>query len=323
MFARQCSLSNFGETSQALLRNASVMVVGCGGLGCIAALELACSGIGSLHLIDFDVIDRSNLHRQIVYTQDDIGFPKAQVLARECRKRNPDCVVSYEIKGFCPPLKSAFDMILDCTDNASVRLLINRVAREQQIPYIFGSAIGWDGQLFTVRPDGPCIECIFPQLAEVTDRCSNVGVLSTVPIIIGTLQATEAIRWITKKSVTHSRLLLYSAYTETFEYIDFDGVPNCTHFCATSASGAEAEISYDQMLSVFNSSKDVLIDLRATDEIMHAISIHFEAAEAYIDANVADKTTNIYVICEMGDKSLAVVTRLRNKGYTSAWSVLL
>jgi len=200
-FSRQLILPEFGTDAQIKLRAKSALIIGCGGLGCPAALYLATSGFGKLGLVDHDTVDLSNLHRQIGHSEEAVGVNKAKNLASQCKKLNSALeTVAHEIafeKSTSMSIIEQYDVILDCTDNLITRYLINDCCALLNKPLVSGGALRFDGQLTVYNyKEGPCMRCIYPkaQPRETVNNCSDVGILGPIVGTIGTLQALEAIK---------------------------------------------------------------------------------------------------------------------------------
>ena len=202
-YQRQVSLVEFGESGQEKLLKSHVLVIGCGGLGNAAALYLAASGIGKLVLIDDDIIESSNLQRQVAFQDDDIGQTKTQALANRIQKLNSDCTVRVLTKKADYQQLSLevmlADAVLDCTDNFPSRQQINRACFRNQTPLISASAIGWNGQFvvfdFEHSRNSGCYRCLFPFDENVEgQRCSDFGIVGPVVGTMGNLQALAAIQ---------------------------------------------------------------------------------------------------------------------------------
>jgi len=201
-YARQIRLAAIGEAGQQRLLDARVLIVGLGGLGSPAAMYLAASGVGTLVLSDFDRVEPSNLQRQIIHREADLGELKAESAGRTLREINPGCeVVALDWELDASELTreiGAADLVLDCTDNFASRFLLNRIAMAQRTPLVTGAAIRLEGQIMTALPDGgPCYQCVYPAELENQETCAMEGVLAPVVGVIGTLQALEAIRVLT------------------------------------------------------------------------------------------------------------------------------
>lgn len=200
-YVRQLQLPEVGEAGQAALTASHVLIIGLGGLGCPAAQYLAGAGIGQLSLIDCDVVELSNLHRQGLYTEADIGRRKVDAAAQRLRAINADIAVSAQHSKLTESVLQAAtdeaDVVLDCTDNFPSRFAINKASVAARKPLISGAAIGLSGQIGVFRNDragAACYRCLFDQPGEAAERCEDAGVLGPVVGVIGTLVALETIR---------------------------------------------------------------------------------------------------------------------------------
>ena len=203
-YQRQIALPEVGEAGQLKLRNARVLIIGCGGLGTSAALFLAAAGVGQLVLADGDVVEGSNLQRQVAYRESDAGNPKSVALANQLNGLNKSVrirTVDDYLDGDRLKLEViTADAVLDCSDNFATRQEVNRCCHAAQTPLISGSAIGWNGQLIGFAyqdKDAPCYHCLYPFVQNPAQtRCDQGGVLGPVAGTIGTLQALEAIKFL-------------------------------------------------------------------------------------------------------------------------------
>lgn len=226
-YARHIILPQIGEEGQRRLKAARVIVVGTGGLGSPVAMYLAAAGIGQLGLVDFDVVDVTNLQRQIVHGDHTLGMPKVDSAAQQLRRINPH----IRIERYHTPLTShnalemlaAFDVIVDGTDNFPTRYLLNDAAVLLGKPLVYGSIYRFEGQASVfAMPDGPCYRCLIPQPPppDLVPSCAEAGVLGVLPGTIGTIQATETIKLILGiGDPLIGRLLLYDALDMSFEQI--------------------------------------------------------------------------------------------------------
>lgn len=195
-----------------------VLVVGLGGLGSHAAVGLVCSGVGYVGLCDFDTVELRNISRQC-YTIDDIGKLKTVAMADNLVAKNPNVIIELFNKPFESSMVIGFDIVLDCTDNVASRLLVYDSCRQLGIPSIFGSAVGFEGQLLVNK----CLRCIFPGFANSRNSCSRDGVFSPVPGLVGTLQAVEAVKYLSGNE-TVDNLLHIDLLSGTFNNLV---VPDC------------------------------------------------------------------------------------------------
>lgn len=208
-YARHIVLRELGGPGQAKLRTARVLVVGAGGLGSPVLLYLAASGVGTIGVVDDDNVENSNLQRQVIHTDANIGMPKVHSAAAAMRAQNPFVDVrAYErrLEGdFAAKLFDEYDLIIDGTDNFTTRYLVNRIAVELGKPLISGALSQWEGQIsvFDPRNGAPCYQCIFPEApAEgLAPSCSEAGVVGPLPGVIGTMMALEAVKVLTGAGV--------------------------------------------------------------------------------------------------------------------------
>ena len=173
LYSRQILLDGWDIEAQEKLKLANVLVVGCGGIGCLSAELLARAGVGKITLIDADVIETSNLQRQIAYTPADLGFYKAEILAKRLMQINPYieivCLTTLLDAQNAGTLVAQQDLVLDGCDNFSTRYLVNQYCRQLNVPLLSASAIGFQGQMFMVEGDSACYECLFPKEQHVNE----------------------------------------------------------------------------------------------------------------------------------------------------------
>ncbi len=202
-YSRQIVLKELGRKGQRKLAGSKVAVVGLGGLGTVSSLYLALAGVGNMRLIDQDTVELDNLHRQILYTPDDLLYPKVEVSAKMLEKANPfvkvEAVSENLNAGNVEKLLSGMDCVVDGLDNMRTRYLINRACVKLEIPYVFGAAVGIEGDLSVfASPETPCLECVFPNVDDGSLlSCDVRGVIGATPGIIGTMQAMETVKVLT------------------------------------------------------------------------------------------------------------------------------
>jgi len=198
-YRKQLNLPEWRKAQQLRLKEASILVVGAGGLGCGALPYLAAAGVGSITILDADVIELSNLARQVLYKTDEVGASKAIKAAEALRDLNPAIVVTGVAENLTVENASNYieqhDLIIDCTDNFSTRYLINDVCVALKKPFVYGAIHAWEGQFAVFHPQGPSYRSLFPvePSPEEIPSCDEVGVLGVLPGIIGLFQAKEAI----------------------------------------------------------------------------------------------------------------------------------
>ncbi|WP_187428956.1 hypothetical protein ROLI_036070 [Roseobacter fucihabitans] len=219
-YARHIVLREIGGTGQKKLKEAKVLVIGAGGLGAPALQYLAAAGVGTIGVIDDDVVENANLARQVIHKDQSIGMPKVFSAQSEMLAQNPNVVVRpYHRRlnaQIATDLFADYDLVLDGTDNFETRYLINETAVAQKIPLISGALSQWEGQLSVFDPGAgaPCYRCIFPQAPapELAPSCAEAGVLSPLPGVIGAMMAAEAIKIITGAgTVLRGQLVIYDA----------------------------------------------------------------------------------------------------------------
>ncbi len=241
-YSRQIILKEFGKKGQETLARSKVAVVGLGGLGTASSLYLALAGVGRLRLIDQDTVELHNLHRQVLYSVDDLSYPKVEVSAKRLKKINPlvnvEAVPENLNASNVESLLSGMDCVVDGLDNMRTRYLVNRACAKFKIPYVFGAAIGVEGNLSVFSPpETPCLECVFPNVSdEDLLTCDVRGVLGATPGIIGTMQAMETIKVLTGMgSPLKGKFMICDFNDMYFTAIDIfkrDGCPACQGFTA-------------------------------------------------------------------------------------------
>jgi molybdopterin-synthase adenylyltransferase len=233
-YSRQILLPDFGIEGQERLRASSVLVVGLGGLGSPVAMYLAAAGVGRLVLADFDAVDLSNLQRQIIHTTAQIGRPKAESARLALAALNPDvdlvAVKRSLVEETLPGIVADVDLVLDCCDNFATRFAVNAACVAAGVPLVSGAAIRLEGQVtaFSGQPGGPCYQCLYPRNGGIDETCSTNGVLAPVVGIIGSIQATEAIKILSGLGEPlFGRLLLLDAALMQWRSLRLPSDPSC------------------------------------------------------------------------------------------------
>ncbi|WP_299769481.1 HesA/MoeB/ThiF family protein [uncultured Pseudoteredinibacter sp.] len=200
-YLRQTQLLSFGESGQLKLKQSKVLIIGVGGLGCPAAQYLTAAGIGEITLVDEDQVSLSNLQRQILFSESDIGKNKAQAAKEKLQTNNSDIkIIAFPHKlnpHNAHQLIKRSDLVLDCTDNFHSRYLINDICAHYNKPWVYASVLGFEGQVALIKPEHSCFRCLYPELAE-TPNCNQAGVLGVVPGIVGNMQALLAIDYLAR-----------------------------------------------------------------------------------------------------------------------------
>ena len=353
-YARHLLLPEFGRAGQQRLLDARVLLIGLGGLGSPAALYLAAAGVGTLGLVDYDVVDETNLHRQIIHGTADIGRSKLTSAAAKIRAINPGVQLDLHEEPFgvtnARRLVDAYDVVIDGTDNFPTRYLVNDACVMGGTPNVYGSIFRFEGQAAVfAAPGGPCYRCLHPEPPPdgLIPNCAEAGVLGVLPGVIGTIQATEAIKLLTGiGEPLVGRLLLYDALRMTFRDISLSRDPECPvcgnaptittlvaydQACAPQAlrsPGASAPgdgttmkdaMTVDELHQWRESGHPhMLVDVRepfehASARIEGAILIPMGEIMSQLEILATDRT--IVVQCQSGGRSARVTAALRAKGY--------
>jgi sulfur-carrier protein adenylyltransferase/sulfurtransferase len=250
-YGRHLTLEEIGVTGQERLRAARVLVVGAGGLGSPASMYLAAAGVGTLGLVDFDQVDRSNLQRQILYDESDVGRSKLEAAARRLTAMNPYLRLELHetrlLARNAREIVQQYDLVVDGTDNFATRYLVNDVCVLLGIPNVYGSVLRFEGQASVfATTEGPCYRCLFrePPPAGLVPSCAEAGVMGVLPGIVGSIQATEAIKLVVGAGEPLiGRLLLIDALDMSFRAIEVRRDPECPA-CGTRELGVLSD--YDE-----------------------------------------------------------------------------
>lgn len=282
-YSRQTVLKELGEKGQRKLAQSTVAIVGLGGLGTVSSLYLTLAGVGHLRLIDQDTVELNNLHRQVLYTLKDLHFPKAEASAKRLKKINPLIKVEPISENLnannVEKLLSGVDCVVDGLDNMRTRYLINRACAKLKIPYIFGAAIGIEGNLSVFAPpETPCLECIFPNIDDnYMLTCDVRGVVGATPGIIGTMQAMETIKVLTEMgSPLKGKLMICDFNDMSFITIDIAKRKDCP-----ACKGEPAKLTTEEKIvwlcgrntANINSPKPIELNL---NEIREKVKQHFK-----------------------------------------------
>jgi adenylyltransferase/sulfurtransferase len=234
-YSRHIKVPEVGEAGQTRLLESKVLLVGAGGLGCPAGLYLAAAGVGTLGFADFDVVDLSNLQRQVLHTNDAVGTPKTESAEKRVRALNPDVkVVRHDQRleaSNVMDIIAPYDVIIDGCDNFSTKYLVNDAAVLAGKTNVYGSIFRFEGQVSVFTPrQGPCYRCLFPEPtpAEMAPSCDEAGVLGVLPGVVGLIQATEAIKLLLGRGEPlRGRLLTYDALAMSFREYKVRRDPGC------------------------------------------------------------------------------------------------
>ena len=234
-YSRHIILEEVGLAGQEKLLRGRVLIVGAGGLGAPAALYLAAAGVGTIGIVDADVVDLTNLQRQVIHHTPDLGREKVLSAAEKMRAINPDITVnthSLFLKADnIIPIVSDYDVVIDGTDNFPAKFLINDACHFANKPYVHGGILRFEGQMITVLPgETTCLRCIFggPPPPGAAPTCSQAGVLGVLAGVLGALQATEAVKYILERgTLLTDALLKYDALSLAFRKVALRRNPRC------------------------------------------------------------------------------------------------
>ena len=349
-YSRHLTLPEVGVEGQRKLKAARVLCIGAGGLGSPAALYLAAAGVGTLGIVDFDAVDASNLQRQILHSTADVGRSKLDSARARIAAMNPGVVVeTHEITlnaSNALPLISAYDVILDGTDNFPTRYLVNDACVLAGRPNAYGSIFRFEGQASVfATADGPCYRCLHPQPPPpgLVPSCAEGGVLGVLPGIIGTIQATEAIKLILGVGEPLiGRFLIYDALRMRFREIKLRKDPDCpvcgTHptirelreyeeYCTPARQEEHITVdTQDMTVRELKIRQDegrapVVIDVREPHEVaICRIPGTLEIPLAQLPGRLADldPSQEIVVHCRSGARSAKAVAMMRARGFSRA-----
>ena len=331
-YRRQIMLGEVGQAGQQKLLDARVAVIGAGGLGSPALLYLAGAGVGHVLIIDDDVVDLSNLHRQVIHTTDGVGRPKAESAREAMLALNPSVTVSVAVERLtwsnALSLLEGYDMILDGSDNFETRHIASWAAASLGVPHIWASILGFDAQLTVFHADhGPIYEDLFPTPppAGSVPSCSQAGVLGPVVGVVGSSMAMEALKLITGVGrPLIGRLGYYSSMDGTWEYIPLVGDPavvemvRAKEVVAGSVSGVGEALDVPRVASV--PSGVALVDVREPHEfaayaIPGAVNVPLSTIRSGAVPDAVAAGEEVLVYCAAGVRSAQAVAILQEAGY--------
>ena len=366
-YSRHLLLPEFGEQGQERLKQASVLVIGAGGLGSPTLLYLASSGVGTIGIIDFDTVDPTNLHRQVIYNAEDVGRQKVEAARDNLLRLNP----SVHIQVFPDRLTSEnaidlisrFDLVLDGTDNFATRYLVNDACVLTGTPNVYASIFRYDGQVSVFcTENGPCYRCIFPEPPPPgsVPSCAEGGVLGVLPGLLGTLQAPEAVKWLSGigQSLV-GRMLIVDALDMSFKTLKMQRDPECVVcgdrptlkelidydvFCGASpATNSSEQNSESTLNSMFfgpsvpsitvlelvekqrSEEEFLLLDVRQPEELSIAdiggTLIPMDELGPRFDEVAPFKNKDVVVMCRTGARSAMVVQWLQQQGFERVYNL--
>jgi molybdopterin/thiamine biosynthesis adenylyltransferase len=232
-YDRHVRLNDLGTRGNDRIRAAKALVIGAGGLGSPVIEYLAGAGVGTIGIVDGDRVALSNLQRQVLFEEASVGMRKADAAAERVRRLNSDVTVNGIPAWFdaenATELVTGYDIVIDASDNFATRLAVNDAAAAAGLPFIHGAAIQWSGMVAGFNPHaGPCYRCLFPQIPETEETCSDVGVLGAVTGVIGSLMAVESLKHIIESpDRLVDRLIMYDARSAVFTSLRVERSSSC------------------------------------------------------------------------------------------------
>ena len=351
-YSRHLIIPEIGMTGQKRLKNARVLVVGAGGLGSPALLYLAAAGVGTLGVIDFDVVDESNLQRQIIHGQSDIGRLKAESARDSVAEINPFVTVQVHTEALSNDnvmeIFSGYDLIVDGTDNFATRYMVNDACVLLGKPYVWGSIYRFDGQASVFWAEhGPCYRCLYPDPPPpgMVPSCAEGGVLGVLCASIGSIQVTEAIKLLTGTGDSLAgRLMIYDALEMTYRTVRVRKDPECAicgkhptitglidydAFCGAlsddaAAAASGSTITATELKEMLDRKDDIfLIDVREPNEyeivsIPGATLIPKDQFLTGVALEKLPQDKRIVLHCKSGARSAEALAVVKNAGFSDA-----
>ena len=355
-YSRHLIIPDVAMAGQQRLMNAKVLCVGAGGLGSPALMYLAAAGVGTLGIVEFDTVDESNLQRQIIHGQSDIGKSKAQSAKEKISEINPYVnVITHEVRLDNSNVKeifSLYDIIVDGTDNFATRYLVNDACVLLKKPYVWGSIYRFDGQASVFWAEyGPCYRCLYPEPPPpgMVPSCAEGGVLGVLCATIGSIQTTEAVKVITGVGEPMiGSLMIYDALEMSFRKVKVRKDPNCPlcgdnptqvdllpdydAFCGVLSDAAEVAVK-DSTISVTELASKIaanegfyLVDVREPSEfeIVRIPGSHLIPKQGFLDGTVLatlPQDKPIILHCKSGVRSAECLAILKGAGFADATHV--
>ncbi len=337
-FSRQIALPEVGAAGQQRLRAGSVLVIGAGGLGVPVLQYLAAAGVGRIGIVDGDVVEASNLHRQPLYGVADIGKSKAAVAAARLRELNPEATFAVHAEradaGNLVDWLARYDLVVDCSDNFATKFTVNDAAVILGKPAVFASVYQYEGQLqvYLPREDWPCLRCLWPEAPRdgLVGNCAQAGVLGPVPAALGAMQAMQALKILLGLPVESAPALhVFDLLGMHWRTLKAARNPACDHspreLQTDAIDPAALELEYPTLAAAFASGL-TLVDIRepwerARDDPAGQIEWHLPLS-AFMQGSTALPPEGRYlIVCAHGVRSLALAGHLRSLGYPAVYSL--
>lgn len=329
-YNRQTILKGFGKTGQKKLQNAMVLIIGAGGLGVPVLTYLNAMGVGTIGIVDKDVVSISNLHRQVLYGQDDVGKPKVLTAKEKLEAQNPDTkIIAHNI--FLTPsnaleLIEAFDLVVDTSDNFPTRYLVNDACVILNKPLVYGALHGYEGQVSVFNyKKGPTYRCFFPKMPEENEvpNCNEHGVLGIIPGIVGSFQALEAVKVITEiGEVLSGKVMIYDGLQQSSLTIEFDLLPENLEIKKlqdfyewNDPCEVLPTIEVEEIEGLIAANAQI-IDVRTVKEYEDyhlPNSVHIPLPDLSSSLSEINFSEPLYLICQSGKRSETALRQLREQ----------
>ncbi len=323
-YKRQITLNSFGKMGQNQLSHSRVLIVGAGGLGHPVSSYLAGSGVGHIHIIDHDVIDLTNLHRQVFFTIDDLGLKKSEVLASRLQKLNPLIDISYSTHKInainAREFISTADIVIDCTDNLTTKFLLHDTCYLLEKQFILGAIDHHHGEIKSFQfntTSFPCLRCLYPHppVHECISSCAENGILPPIAGIVGTMMSYEVIKSILNDGkLNNGENLLINCLTGQNTKIKWKQNEECP-LCKNT----DKSVILKNYLEIHDAQNPIEISIKEINSLEHFTIIDLDQRNIELKELTRDK---FYLLtCELGLKSLEKCTELRNNKFYNVWSL--
>lgn len=338
-FQRQLLLPEMDQGGFEKLRNAKVLVVGAGGLGCPVLEQLVGSGVGTIGIVDNDVVNYSNLHRQSLYTEEEVGEYKVFCASRRLLKRNEHCKINVYPQQLRPEnalqMISAYDIVIDCSDNYSTRYLINDACVMLDQPFVYGAIYRFQGQVALFNNnEGITYRCFLPQFpsSESATDCVNSGVITGIPSLVGNLQALETIKWILGEQTLEDEMLVIDFKKLSFNTLklgrrsaDYDFLENGLHHSYYQKDcKLSFELNVDEVTRLLAENEiDRIVDVREADEITmeQREAVEHLPLSKMRECLSSELSGNILFYCKTGKRSREAAQIAANSGEGKYYSL--
>lgn len=337
-YSRQLKL--IGSTGQAKLKNSKVLIIGAGGLGCPVILYLASMGIGEIGILDYDRVEISNLHRQIIFTVNDIGKFKAEVATLKAREQNPHIQINFFTEKFinenASQILDKYEIIVDCTDNFETKFLVHDLCWKKNKRLVQASIYQFEGNLHVfdfanedIRINRPCLRCLWTKtpVDGVIGTCADVGIVGSTAGVLGSLQALEVTKIILgKKTLKNGEGLFVDLINHEFEKRKWKKNKDCS-FCSISHNSMDkAKVLSTPQISLDRVGEDFIwIDIRSSDDVQDFLIDHPSLLSMPIsnfNVSTLDPEKKYLLICLKGYRSNQLARALWEEGFNNFYSLI-